>query len=170
MAWPSTLKQFCRYNVKMWTCVVGWLVILSTIHGHLRTRTCVVGWLVSNASILSTVHGHLRTRTCVGMSKPNPWEMSRLVLWGYCVPNKSWHCLVYWNRAVIWFPFPISSVVFLPSPHVLSVLSFCANCPFSRLLKKILKHFSLGFFVWLLLCICSLLPYGTSICHYHAFI
>ena len=30
-----------------------------------------------------------------------------------------------WNlRAVIWFPFPISCLVFLPSPLALSVLSF----------------------------------------------
>ena len=52
-----------------------------------------------------------------------------------------------WNlRAVIWFPFLISSLVFLPTPLALSVSSFV--CWWSILLtffKKILKYFSLKF-------------------------
>ena len=43
-------------------------------------------------------------------------------------PGMSYVCLPpVWNlRAVIWFPFPISSLVFLPSPLALTVLSlFC---------------------------------------------
>ena len=85
-----------------------------------------------------------------------------------------------WNlRAVIWFPFPISSLVFVPSLLALSVSSFI--CQWSILLtflQKILNHFlckdqELGFFAWLLLSSWEMRvgrryvqPYGTGIWHY----
>ena len=50
-----------------------------------------------------------------------------------------------WNlRAVIWFHFAISSLVLLPSPVTLSVLSFSACWPFFlNFFQKILQYFSL---------------------------
>ena len=50
-----------------------------------------------------------------------------------------------WNlRAVIWFHFAISSLVLLPSPVTLSVLSFSACWPFLlNFFQKILQYFSL---------------------------
>ncbi len=50
-----------------------------------------------------------------------------------------------WNRrAVIWFHFAISSLVLLPSPVTLSVLSFSAWWPFLlNFFQKILQYFSL---------------------------
>ena len=50
-----------------------------------------------------------------------------------------------WNlRAVIWFHFAISSLVLLPSPVTLSVLSFSACWPFLlNFYQKILQYFSL---------------------------
>ena len=50
-----------------------------------------------------------------------------------------------WNlRAVIWFQFAISSLVLLPSPVTLSVLSFSACWPFLvNFFQKILQYFSL---------------------------
>ena len=47
-------------------------------------------------------------------------------------------------RAVIWFHFTISCLVFLPSPVTLSVFSFSACWPFLlNLFQKILQYFSL---------------------------
>ena len=50
-----------------------------------------------------------------------------------------------WNlRAVIWFHFAISSLVLLPTPVTLSVLSFSACWPFLlNFFQKILQYFSL---------------------------
>ena len=50
-----------------------------------------------------------------------------------------------WNlRAVIWLHFAISSLVLLPSPVTLSVLSFSACWPFIlNFFQKILQYFSL---------------------------
>ena len=50
-----------------------------------------------------------------------------------------------WNlRAVIWFHFAISSLVLLPSPVTLSVISFSACWPFLlNFFQKILEYFSL---------------------------
>ena len=74
----------------------------------------------------------------------------------YGLQNNKWHkarkgglgCLMsppVWNlRAVIWFHFAISSLVLLPSPVTLSVLSFSACWPFLlNFFKKILQYFSL---------------------------
>ena len=60
-----------------------------------------------------------------------------------------------WNlRAVIWFHFAVSSLVLLPSPVTLSILSFSACWSFLWAFPR--KFFSvfrkeIGFFVWLLL-------------------
>ena len=49
-------------------------------------------------------------------------------------------CPPVWNlRAVIWFPFPISSLVFLPSPLGHPILSFF--CEWSILLNFFLKKY-----------------------------
>ena len=56
----------------------------------------------------------------------------------WCIPP-------VWNlRAVIWFHFAISSLVLLPSPVTLSVLSFSACWAFLlNFFQKILQYFSL---------------------------
>ena len=85
-----------------------------------------------------------------------------------------------WNlRAVIWFHFAISSLVFLPSSVTLSVLSFSACCYIVlNFFQKILQHFSLRDRPFLYgSCLaarrsklvggmCRLLPYGIGICCY----
>ena len=57
----------------------------------------------------------------------------------------AWCLPPVWNlRAVIWFHFAISSLVLLPSPVTLSVLSFSACWTFLlNFFQKILQYFSL---------------------------
>ena len=71
---------------------------------------------------------------CLFSSFPPPLSLS-LSLESRREAGDVWCQPPVWNlRAVIWFPFPISSLVcFLPSPLALSVLSFSANGPFSWL-------------------------------------
>ena len=85
-----------------------------------------------------------------------------------------------WNlRAVMWFHFAISSLVLLPSPVTLSVLSITACWPFLlNFFQKIVQYLSLrdSFFVCgpclavrrseLVGGMCSMLPYDTGICYY----
>ena len=84
-----------------------------------------------------------------------------------------------WNlRAVIWFHFAISSLVLLPSPVILSVVSFSACWPFLlNFFQKILQYFLLreAFSYGSCLAVrrrqlvggmCSMLPYDTGICCY----
>ena len=92
----------------------------------------------------SLLHACKESLTAVELSTFHPFILvqpsccDQLFLFAYqcgghslflCVPLKGgWGCLMFcpvWNlRAVIWFPFPVSFPVFLPSSVALSVLSF----------------------------------------------
>ena len=80
-------------------------------------------------------HFGLRLFTIVRSSSCGPRREAGDV---WCLPP-------VWNlRAVIWFHFAISSLVLLPSPVTLSVLSFSACWPFLlSFFQKILQYFSL---------------------------
>ena len=128
---------------------------------------------------------------CLCVWKSN-WD-SLFVVWflpdlHYEAPKGGQGCMMapfppVWNlRTVFWFPFPISSLLFLPS-------SSCSVCHFSAgtfswlfFLQKTLKYFSLRnrlfvFVFWYGSCweartwqlvdsMCSLLRFGTCIYHY----
>ena len=86
------------------------------------------------------------TVSCSSISFPWLVFYCVVLLWG---PQREagdvWCLPPVWNlRAVIWFHFAISSLVLLPSPVTLSVLSFSACWPFLlNFFQKILKYFSL---------------------------
>ena len=106
----------------------------------------------------------------VSVSKRPCWHQRREAGDVWCLPA------VLSIRAVIWSHFAISSLVLLPSPVTLSVLSFSACwLILMNFFEKLFQYFSLEirFFVWLLFSswekklvggMCSMLPYGTGIC------
>ena len=89
--------------------------------------SCWCRWCCSS-SAWSSRHWSPCRRLCPRMEAGDVW----------CLPP-------VWNiRAVIWFHFASSSLVLLPSPVTLSVLSFSACWPFLlNFFQKILQSFSL---------------------------
>ena len=76
-------------------------------------------------------------------------RIKQRVKWCYsyydCDDDDCWCLPPVWNlRAVIWFHLAISSLILLPSPFTLSVLSFSACWPFLlNFFQKILQYFLL---------------------------
>ena len=104
--------------------VVGTAVLLLHLLLQVPSRCCYWGPGSLSSSSFSSLGSHSTSGDLVchldrkpGIQDKSPRREARDV---WCKP-------LVWNlRAVIWFPFPISSLVFLPSPLALSVLSiFC---------------------------------------------
>ena len=114
---------------------------------------------------------------CARVHARKVWYFSR-------TPRKEawdvWCLPPVWNiRAVVWFHFAIASLVLLPSPVTLSVLSFSTCWSFLlNFFRKMFQYFSLRGRLFLYVsCLaarrsklvggmCSMLPYGTGICCY----
>ena len=83
-------------------------------------------------------------------SSIKPWKLVKLVFYLHCWPRREasdvWCHPPVWNlSAVIWFPFPISSLVFFCLVLLLFLsCHFSANGPFSwPFFQKTVKYFSL---------------------------
>ena len=178
----------------IWHCLLGVWQVTTVSLGITSHRQFGVWWITA-VSLWMTWHCPLRiwqvttislwmTSRCplgiwqvitVSLQMTSRWLEGRLGMSDALVP--------VWNlRVVTWFLFHVSSLVFLPGPLALSVLSFF--CQWSILLcfflQKILNFFLLrGIYIYFLYgsCwatrrwelvggMCSLLPYGTGICYY----
>ena len=118
---PLTTSQFRGSIPRIGQTWRGWISVLV----HQRQANC--------ASLGALVLINLNISACI--HETHPRREARDV---WCLPP-------VWNlRAVIWFHFAISSLVLLPSPVTLSVLSFSACWPFLlNFFQKILQYFSL---------------------------
>ncbi len=94
--------------------------------------------LVHSSSVKSRKSLAHDTVATSGTCQPCSWCPQREAGDVWCLPP-------VWNlRAVIWFHFAIFSLVLLPSPVTLSVLSFSACWPFLlNFFQKILQYFTL---------------------------
>ena len=110
----------------------GWVTRPCCLRGKMLYKPCplTVGELLT--------HIFWKAKCCINHHHhPTPPPQSEAGdVW--CLPP-------VWNlRAVIWFHFAISSLVLLPTPVTLSVLSFSACWPFFlNFFQKILQYFSL---------------------------
>ena len=80
------------------------------------------------------------------------------------------HYPVWKLRAVIWFPFPVSSVVFLTGPLALFVLSFSVNAPSFWLVFRKFSNIFLKEVFFFCVCVCAcMVPFTFGVFFWYCF-
>ena len=145
----SLCLPYCMLSLPL-LLLMTWFVVDDMIFLHMSLNSYF--WLTHTCTYLRTyacMHTHTyHFSQCSGPRKPS-WLAILSVCGSKYFPvcprreaGDVWCLPPVWNlRAVIWFHFAISSLVLLPSPVTLSVLSFSARLPFLLSFLQKIQYF-----------------------------